>query len=217
MVETGKGGPWRGKMLSVLKKAGWSTFHDVILKDEREHTHQIDIVAISKKGILVIEVKNFAGRVYGKEESKEWIQWVGKKKSSFVSPLIQNGTHVRELEKALGRKSRGLVVFAGDNETTGVKNVIGISKLRKWLDRFQMEPPLQNDDLADLEAKLKAANRIDISDRAHRKALKKRNKALKRTTAARAAVPLLNGSRGLTVPIGSAVTRTASSGFPRNQ
>ena len=59
-------------------------------------SHQIDHILISSKGIFVIESKNYAGRIYGKDSQREWTQVLnyGKVKNKFYSPVKQNETHI---------------------------------------------------------------------------------------------------------------------------
>lgn len=64
-------------------------------------TSEIDLLAVSKKGLLVFECKNYGGNIYGDAKRPKWIQYLGRKKSYFYNPLMQNRTHVRHLKKYL--------------------------------------------------------------------------------------------------------------------
>ena len=64
-------------------------------------TSEIDILLVSKKGLFVIECKNYAGHIYGDAKRKNWIQYAGRKKSYFYNPLRQNRTHCENLKKYL--------------------------------------------------------------------------------------------------------------------
>lgn len=64
-------------------------------------TSEIDLLVISKIGLLVFECKNYAGNIYGDAKRPKWIQYLGRKKSYFYNPLMQNRTHVRHLKKYL--------------------------------------------------------------------------------------------------------------------
>ena len=65
-------------------------------------TSEIDLLVVSKKGLLVFECKNYAGNVYGDAQRNKWIQYLGKKKSFFYNPFMQNRSHVKHLKKYLG-------------------------------------------------------------------------------------------------------------------
>ena len=64
-------------------------------------TSEIDILVVSKKGIFVFECKNYAGNIYGDAKRHKWIQYLGKKKSYFYNPFMQNRTHAKNLKKYL--------------------------------------------------------------------------------------------------------------------
>lgn len=64
-------------------------------------TSEIDLLVVSKKGLLVFECKNYGGNIYGDAKRPKWIQYLGRKKSYFYNPLMQNHAHVRHLKKYL--------------------------------------------------------------------------------------------------------------------
>ena len=74
---------------------------NVYVPTEDGKTSEIDILAVSKKGLLVFECKNYAGNIYGDAKRNKWIQYLGKKKSYFYNPFMQNRTHVKHLKKYL--------------------------------------------------------------------------------------------------------------------
>ena len=55
----------------------------IVLLDN--NSHQIDHVLISKKGIFVVETKNYSGTIYGSDYQKDWTQVFnyGKQKYKF--------------------------------------------------------------------------------------------------------------------------------------
>ena len=64
-------------------------------------TSEIDILVVSRKGLLVFECKNYAGNIYGDMKRKKWIQYLGKQKNYFYNPFLQNKNHVKHLKKYL--------------------------------------------------------------------------------------------------------------------
>ena len=65
-------------------------------------TSEIDLIVVSQKGLIVFECKNYAGNIYGDGNRKQWIQYLGKKKSFFYNPFLQNRNHVKNLKEFLG-------------------------------------------------------------------------------------------------------------------
>jgi hypothetical protein len=83
-------------------------FNDIILVDsETKKSSQIDHIVIRPNGVFVIETKNCAGRVYGKDSQREWTQVLayGETKNHFYNPVKQNATHIYFLAKALKRQN----------------------------------------------------------------------------------------------------------------
>lgn len=64
-------------------------------------TSEIDLLIVSRKGLLVFECKNYAGNIYGDMRRKKWIQYLGKQKNLFYNPFLQNKNHVKHLKKYL--------------------------------------------------------------------------------------------------------------------
>lgn len=79
-------------------------FNDLTLFDEKtKKSTQIDHIVIRHNGVFVVETKNLAGRIYGNDNQREWIQVLayGKDKNRFYNPIKQNITHIYSLAKTL--------------------------------------------------------------------------------------------------------------------
>lgn len=68
-----------------------------------DKTVEIDHIFINKKGVFVIETKNYRGRISGTETSQEWTQSFSnsKKKFNLYSPIKQNKSHIYHLKRLL--------------------------------------------------------------------------------------------------------------------
>ena len=66
-------------------------------------TSEIDLVVVSKKGLFVFECKNYGGNIYGDAKRKKWIQYIGREKHYFYSPLLQNRGHAKHLREFLAK------------------------------------------------------------------------------------------------------------------
>lgn len=80
-------------------------------------TTEIDLVFINKTGMYVIESKNYSGKIYGSKENKYWMQILdNNKRNRFYSPIIQNKTHIKYLNKVLPDLSKedfySIIVFS---------------------------------------------------------------------------------------------------------
>ena len=110
---------WRKAKRVLGKKAVW--FRNLYLPKEDGTTLEIDLVAISPRGIFVFESKNYDGRIYGDERYPNWFQMIRKdlrrapKKYPFFNPIMQNNMHCRHMARILEHPDlpiRSFVVFA---------------------------------------------------------------------------------------------------------
>ncbi len=130
-VTTTERGNWaeRDLVLELLKNdipAG-AIFHDLYIKKMCGYS-QIDLVVATKVGILVFEVKDYSGWIFGKGGQDKWTQMTGygRNKYRFYNPIKQNTQHVAELQKQLPREKvpfYSIIVFYGDCELRDVSFV----------------------------------------------------------------------------------------------
>lgn len=93
----------RKMVLKFLKSGIKSTaiFHDIYLNNGNGKYSQIDLVVATKVGIVVIEVKEYSGWIFGTENQINWTQILayGKRKYKFYNPILQNKKHIEDLKK----------------------------------------------------------------------------------------------------------------------
>jgi uncharacterized protein YraI len=95
-------------------------FHDLYLKKNNGKFTQIDLVAVTDVGIIVFEVKDYSGWIYGKGNQSQWTKVLayGKEKYRFYNPIMQNNKHIAELKKSLNHSDNvpyySIVLFYGD-------------------------------------------------------------------------------------------------------
>lgn len=89
--------------------------NDILFECSSGKSCQIDHILINKNGIWVIETKNYAGKIYGEENYREWTQVLGfgNEVNKFYNPVKQNATHIYHLSKYLKVKNifQNIVVF----------------------------------------------------------------------------------------------------------
>ena len=93
----------RKMVLKILKSGIKSTaiFHDIYLNNGNGKYSQIDLVVATKVGIVVFEIKEYSGWIFGSENQINWTQILayGKRKFKFYNPILQNKKHVEDLKK----------------------------------------------------------------------------------------------------------------------
>lgn len=96
----------RSERLMILKilKSGikpTAIFHDIYLNNSLENYNQIDLVVATKVGIIVFEIKEYNGWIFGSENQMNWTQILayGHRRYKFYNPILQNKKHVENLKK----------------------------------------------------------------------------------------------------------------------
>lgn len=102
-------------------------------------TTELDLLLITPKGLVSIEVKHYNGYLEGTLNSKMWIQYKNRKQKDFYNPYKQNTTHVNALTYQLKQNGvhlpiYNLVIFS----STAVPpfkhdDIITIKNLKKWI------------------------------------------------------------------------------------
>ncbi len=123
-------GEWseRRVILSLLKGGinPRAIFHDLYIRKANGEYTQLDVVAATKAGLIVFEVKDYSGWIFGGEHQRYWTQTLayGKEKHRFYNPIMQNAGHIQAIRKCLpqnpGIPVYSVIVFYGSCE---LKNI----------------------------------------------------------------------------------------------
>ena len=70
-------------------------FHDLYIYKPDGTTSQVDVVVATRVGIVVFEVKDYSGWIYGQGNQQKWTQVLsyGNEKYHFYNPILQNKSH----------------------------------------------------------------------------------------------------------------------------
>ncbi|MHC9511018.1 nuclease-related domain-containing protein [Kangiella sp. M94] len=154
----GKVGERRVKSASSrLDPTKYTIFHDVTLPTS-DGTTQIDHIIISRKGIFVIETKNYSGWIFGSEKNRFWTQVIYKTKNKFQNPLFQNYKHIKTLQSLLQlplHYFHSVIVFADDStfKTKLPENIIKDYQLNNYISRFE-QVHLDDQQVTDVRCKI---------------------------------------------------------------
>ncbi len=112
----------RDLVLKLLKHGipANTIFHDLYLKKQDGGFSQLDLVVATRVGVIVFEVKDYSGWIFGTSHQHQWTQVLafGKQKYRFYNPIMQNSRHVINLKKQLKQFETipfySIVVFYGN-------------------------------------------------------------------------------------------------------
>jgi hypothetical protein len=118
----------RNMVLKLLKHGipAQTIFHDLYVKRVNGKYSQIDIVMATKVGIIVFEIKDYSGWIFGKGNQTKWTQVLayGREKYRFYNPIMQNNGHISALRKQLKQFEQipfySIIVFYGNCELKDV-------------------------------------------------------------------------------------------------
>ena len=76
-----------------------SVLCNLYLDNKNTEKTEIDVLAVTNKGIYVFEMKNYSGYIYGTEKDLYWTQVLNRwTKNKFYNPLKQNYAHIKAVE-----------------------------------------------------------------------------------------------------------------------
>lgn len=123
VTKTNRGTYSERKLVLKLLKFGipaQTIFHDLYVRNYTRNYSQIDLVVATKVGMLVFEIKDYSGWIYG-SDSPKWTQVLayGKEKFKFYNPIMQNKKHIADLKKQLKQFENipfySIIVFYGNS------------------------------------------------------------------------------------------------------
>lgn len=104
-------------------------FHDLYLIKNTGHYTQIDLVVATPVGIIVFEVKEYNGWIFGNGNHQKWTQVMayGRQKYYFYNPVLQNKKHIEDLKKQLPQFNTvpffSVIVFFGNCSFRALSNI----------------------------------------------------------------------------------------------
>lgn len=114
----------RQVILKLLKEGinPKAIFHDLYIQKPNGEYTQIDLAVATKAGIIVFEVKDYSGWIFGNEHQKYWTQILayGNEKHRFYNPVMQNLGHIKAIRQSLpqnpGIPIYSVIVFFGKSK-----------------------------------------------------------------------------------------------------
>lgn len=110
-------------LILALRKNGLPAdiiFHDLYVPVYDNKFSQVDLLLLTSVGIIVVEVKDYSGWLFGNGKQDQWTQVLnyGKEKHRFYNPIMQNSRHIFQLQKYLRTNVPffSIIVFYGNCE-----------------------------------------------------------------------------------------------------
>jgi hypothetical protein len=91
----------REMVLKLLKNSipAQSIFHDLYFISKNGYISQVDLVMPTKVGVIVFEIKEYSGWLFGTGNRINWTQVLayGREKYHFYNPIMQNCKHIESI------------------------------------------------------------------------------------------------------------------------
>lgn len=123
-------GEWseRKTVLKLLKMGidPRAIFHDCYIRKASGQYTQVDLVVATRVGLLVFEIKDYSGWIFGHFRQRYWTQVLayGREKHRFYNPIMQNDGHIRAIRENLphnpGIPIYSIIVFFGNSKLKDV-------------------------------------------------------------------------------------------------
>ena len=117
-------------LILKLRKNGFDAndiFHDLYVPIYGDKFSQIDLILLTTAGIIVFEIKEYSGWLFGNGKHERWTQVLnyGKEKHRFYNPIMQNAQHISQLQKYLKKDIPffSVIVFYGNCELKDINLV----------------------------------------------------------------------------------------------
>jgi hypothetical protein len=103
------------KISRAMSRIGEAVLHKIVIPDGMDSIIYLDYLLLTPHGLLVIDVMDYKGLLFGGERTDTWTQIVGKHSYKFENPLYQNEARVASVRALLPKiPVRGCVVFTND-------------------------------------------------------------------------------------------------------
>jgi hypothetical protein len=109
----------------LTKKLGKkAVLTNLYLDSKNTETTEIDVLAVTQKGIYVFEMKNYGGYIYGSQKDQYWTQAMNRfVKHKFYNPLRQNYAHMKAVESYLQVENKQIlpiIVFSNRSKLSKI-------------------------------------------------------------------------------------------------
>jgi hypothetical protein len=104
-------------------------YHDLYFRRRNGAYVQVDMVVPTEVGIIVFELKDYKGWLFGDGEHKKWTQVLnyGKIKNTFYNPVMQNEGHIFHMRELCPQLRNvpiySVVLFSGNCQFRKMRNI----------------------------------------------------------------------------------------------
>jgi len=134
---------------------------DVLIPDSVNGEIWVDCILLTDGGVIVFDIRDYVGRLFGGDKINEWTQMIGVKSHKFANPLIELPARIHAVQAVVGDiPVIGHVVFThrGTFPKGKPENVFMVDEVYEKLSHF-LRPALPTEHLDKAWQKLLASQK----------------------------------------------------------
>jgi hypothetical protein len=137
-------------IVSIVTSAGTEHLRDVLVPDGMGGFYHLDFVLLTPRGILVVDLRDVRGNIFGGDQMTEWTVMDGQQRFTFVNPQSGLYDRIAAVKGVTGDVPvEGRIVF-----TRRGKFPKGLPKWTLLVDSLRSEfPTVERDELASTVAR----------------------------------------------------------------
>jgi len=124
------------RLKKVLSEIGYDRIDDLVIPNGDEGEIQIDHLLLTSQGLLIVDIKNAIGTIFGSDKMQEWTVISNERRYTFSNPqaaLYDRIAAVRHIVRQVPVAGR-ILFLDGAEFTKGVPDLV--SNLDELLDEF---------------------------------------------------------------------------------
>lgn len=144
------------KLISDISR---SELHHILVPDAVDGEVWLDCLLLTDGGLLVLDIRDYTGNLFGGESINEWTQLIGVKSLKFNNPLLELPARIQAVQALVGDiPVTGQVVFTRRGKfPKGLPNgVCMVDEVYEQLSGF-LRPALPDEKLNEAWSTVKAA------------------------------------------------------------
>ena len=144
-----------------IKDLSRAALKDVLIPDSVSGEIWVDCILLTDGGVMVFDIRDYIGRLFGGDNINEWTQIIGVKSHKFANPLMELPARIHAVQAIVGDVPViGHVVFThrGAFPKGKPENVFMVDEVHEQLSRF-LRPALPAEHLDAAWQKLLAAQK----------------------------------------------------------
>lgn len=76
----------RSRLTAAITVVGLDALQDVLVPDGMGGSMHVDFLLLTSRGVLVVDLRDMAGNIFGGDQMTEWTVMAGAKRSTFQNP-----------------------------------------------------------------------------------------------------------------------------------